>query len=45
MRGFAETSGGNGLATIAPSLLALVLFGLATGWVALVRARSLVTVR
>ena len=40
MRGFAEASGGNGLATIAPSLAVLVLYGLVTGWIALARTRS-----
>jgi ABC-2 type transport system permease protein len=45
MRGFAESSGGNGLATVVPSLLALSAFGLVTGAVAMARSRSLVTVR
>jgi linearmycin/streptolysin S transport system permease protein len=45
MRGFAETSGGNSLPTVAPSLLALGAFGLVTGVIAMARSRALVTVR
>lgn len=45
MRGFAETSGGNGLATVAPSLAVLLLYGLVSGSIALVRTRAKVAAR
>ena len=45
LRGFAETSGGHGIATVVPSVLALLAFGLVTGSVALLRSRALVSVR